>query len=202
MTDPVRHPVGGGSPHPVTAPRAEPPASPREAGHAAVSRPGAGGITLHEEDIDIDREISAAARAFAKRASAADLKIDVAPSPAPRQVRVDRGKIRQLLVNLISEAVEFTPRGGTVAISTSIDGSGDLTLTVAHTGLGLNGRPVTPAPFGPDADGPWRSFWGSGLGLALAQVLAECHGGSLQLDNTTGGDARVRVTLPRTRILS
>ncbi|HTJ73862.1 MAG TPA: ATP-binding protein [Acidimicrobiales bacterium] len=108
------------------------------------------------------------------------------------ELDVDPTRIRQVLANLLSNAVRHTPAGGTVTVGVEA-GRGEVRITVTDTGPGfpperldhLFDRGALPA----DARG-------SGLGLAIARDLIAAHGGTIRAENRAGGGAAVTVTLP------
>jgi cell cycle sensor histidine kinase DivJ len=119
-------------------------------------------------------------------------------SPGPLLITADRRAIRQVLINLLANAVKFTPAGGAVTIVLArIEGG--VTVEVIDTGIGIApdrlarlGRPFEQA----HDQGPDVAHTGSGLGLAISRALVEQHGGSLTVSSTQGVGTRVRVVLP------
>ena len=113
----------------------------------------------------------------------------------------DPAKLRQILLNLMSNAVKFTDRGGMVAIHVEPAGADTVTLRVSDTGIGMSPEeiPVALAPFGQVDSRLARRYEGTGLGLPLTKVLIELHGGSIALDSAPGKGTAVTVTLPLTQ---
>jgi len=106
-------------------------------------------------------------------------------------VRADRGRVLQVLSNLVGNAIKFTPEGGTVTISAHVD-DGEVVLAVADTGPGIAPEHV-PHIF----DRFWHSGTGggSGLGLAIARGIVQAHGGQIWVESSERG-ALFRFTLP------
>jgi len=119
-------------------------------------------------------------------------------------IRADQRKIRQVLLNLISNAIKFTPSGGSVTLTPGLRPNGDFTITVLDTGIGMAEKDIPAAltPFGQVESTLSRRFEGTGLGLPLSLALMEVHGGRLRLDSTPGEGTRVRITLPKERVVS
>ncbi len=114
---------------------------------------------------------------------------------------VDRTRIRQLLLNLVTNAVKYTPGGGSVSLGLSQE-AGRVTLTVADTGIGIAAGDL-PHIF----DRFWRADPartrqgerpGTGLGLAITRWIAESHGGTITVQSRPGRGTSFTVTLPRT----
>lgn len=115
---------------------------------------------------------------------------------APAQVLADPQRLRQLIVNLLTNALKFTPAGGHVTVSSGIAGAG-ARVRVSDTGIGIPASEM-PRIF----DRSWRGRLasrvpGHGIGLAVAAELAHAHGGSLEASSTPGGGTQVTLTLPR-----
>ncbi len=124
------------------------------------------------------------------------------PKPAPR-LRVDPHKFVQILVNLLSNAFKFTPRGGYVTLGAARLEDGSLQVEVRDTGIGIAPEDIGTvlAPFGQVAAAYAREHQGTGLGVPLAKSLAELHGGTLALRSTVGEGTVVSITLPPGRVL-
>lgn len=112
-------------------------------------------------------------------------------------VRADRRRIRQVLVNLLTNAVKFTPAEGTVRISAFRHGD-NLAIQVSDTGIGMDARQIPKAleRFGQVDSRLSRKYEGAGLGLPLAKQLTELHGGRLELVSAPGAGTTATVILP------
>jgi signal transduction histidine kinase len=128
--------------------------------------------------------------------------IDI-PSPSPL-LRVDERKFVQILVNLLSNAFKFTPSGGRVTLSAAIRPDGGLSVRVRDTGIGIAADDLEKVltPFGQVESVFSRKYQGTGLGLPLAQSLAQLHGGALDLESSVGVGTTVTIMLPRSRIVA
>ncbi|HXP54964.1 MAG TPA: ATP-binding protein, partial [Streptosporangiaceae bacterium] len=114
---------------------------------------------------------------------------------APVPVRADERWLHQVITNLLTNALKFTPAGGHVSISTSRR-DGDAVLRVSDTGVGIPAEEL-PRIF----DRFWRGqqaaqVSGSGIGLAVAAELAQAHGGALTARSEPGQGAEFTLTLP------
>ena len=115
---------------------------------------------------------------------------------APYSVSADRRALKQILLNLISNAIKFTPPGGKIAVTVRREGEYGA-FTVQDTGMGIAAADLQKLgnPFvqlgNNDGSQP-----GTGLGLALVRALTEMHGGALRITSTEGQGTTVTVTIP------
>jgi signal transduction histidine kinase len=163
-----------------------------------MSRLDEGELTLSKEEVKIGDLIADAVRAINLQAEAANVSLIEDVEPWLPYLRVDRRRMRQVLVNLLTNAVKFTPSDGTVRISAFRHGD-NFAVSVSDTGIGMEPRQIPKAleRFGQvDSSKLSRKYEGVGLGLPLAKQLTELHGGRLELESATGAGTRVTVILP------
>ena len=112
-------------------------------------------------------------------------------------LNADRRRMRQILLNLLSNALKFTPAGGKVTAQAFCTQQG-FVLKVCDTGIGIAPEDFAKAlePFGQIDSSLARQHQGTGLGLPLTRQLVELHGGSLTLESEVGRGTTVTVTLP------
>ena len=105
-----------------------------------------------------------------------------------------------MLVNLLTNAIKFTPKGGRILVSAAVGSSREMTITVADTGIGLSEDQIAQAlePFGQIENALNRTGEGTGLGLPVVKALIEAHGGRLDISSTPGKGTTVIVSLPST----
>ena len=116
----------------------------------------------------------------------------------------DRRAMTQILLNLLTNAVKFTPAGGVVSIRTEPANAEDIAIVVADTGIGIDptalaslGKPFT------QADGSIsRQYGGTGLGLTISRKLAALQEGALTIESVPGQGTTVRVIFPAARVIS
>ncbi len=157
-------------------------------------------IELAEETVDVPAVIDSCLRLVRDRATAAGVLIEVKmPEKLPTLCGDDR-RLKQILLNLVSNAVKFTPSGGRVEIRVDADDSG-FRFVVADTGIGIAKADLETAmrPFGQIDSSLARRYEGTGLGLPLARSMAELHGGKLDIESEPGTGTTVTVWLPPNR---
>ncbi len=165
-----------------------------------MAKAEAGKLGIEEERVDLAAVIDSSVRLLADRARRGEVRLSQRIAGLPH-LRADGRRIRQVLLNLISNAVKFTPAGGTVVVEAMQEPGGDILITVADTGIGIAPEDVPRAlePFVQLGRGQWQE--GTGLGLPLCQSLIRLHGGSLKLDSRPGAGTTVRIRLPAARAI-
>jgi PAS domain S-box-containing protein len=138
------------------------------------------------------------------RQAAAAKSISVSFNPADSQIMVqaDERRLKQILVNLLANAVKFTPEHGSVGLDVSEDDErGAISFVVWDSGVGIAEEHMNRLfePFVQVDSSLSRKFEGTGLGLALVARLTEAHGGSVALESEVGKGSRFTVTLPSAR---
>lgn len=115
----------------------------------------------------------------------------------------DAKKLRQVLINLLVNAIKFTPAGGRVTLRAARDSAGGLLLRVEDTGIGIAPDKIEVAltPFGQIPSEIARKHQGVGLGLPLAKRLVELHDGTLRIDSTPGIGTTITLRFPPERFL-
>ena len=168
-----------------------------------LSKVEAGKYVLHEEAIDVGAAIESCVRIVAERADAAGVQVsDRVPKDLPR-LRADERALKQIFINLLTNAVKFTQRSGRVEISAELDAGGQLTIHVTDTGIGIAARDLEKAmaPFGQVDSTMARKYEGTGLGLPLTKRLVELHDGWMELDSAPGEGTTALVTFPGARVV-
>ncbi|WP_170245044.1 ATP-binding protein [Pararhodospirillum oryzae] len=166
-----------------------------------VSKIEAGQMVLGEERVALGPLIDSALRLVSGRAAEGGVRLNAGPRDG--LVRGDGRRLKQVLLNVLSNAVKFTPEGGWVDVEVMRPGPGaDLDIVIKDTGIGMSAEDIAIAlkPFGQIDSGLARRHEGTGLGLPLARALTEMHGGRLLIASEPGEGTEVRVRLPAGRI--
>jgi len=169
-----------------------------------MSRIEAGYYALDEKAIDLSAIINSAltmVRPQAERGSV--LLRNLSPDTLP-QLRADERVVKQVLINLLGNAVKFTPQGGTIDVVYQQMLDGSPSLTVIDTGIGIPQDRLEHIfePFQLAKAEVARQHGGTGLGLSISKRLMELHGGSLALNSTLGSGTQAQIIFPHWRLLS
>ncbi len=136
-------------------------------------------------------------------AQAKGISLTSAPELAELNLLVDPRRFRQIALNLLINAIKFTPEGGHVAIAGHLDDQGCPAITIRDTGAGMTAEELKSAliPFRRSPDARVRKTEGSGVGLPLTNQLVKLHDGTLAIDSVKGEGTTVTITLPVERIV-
>ncbi|MGE3474867.1 MAG: sensor histidine kinase [Rhodospirillaceae bacterium] len=169
-----------------------------------LSKVEAGKADLEEEVTHVSALIAHAASLMRQSIDAAELCLEVQVDEDLPDVLVDARKINQVLLNLISNAVKFTPAGGRIQIKGRRAADGGVELVVADTGSGIAKDELAEVlkPFVQSRDAERRRVQGTGLGLPLADQLMKLHGGTLTLASTRDIGTSVTVHIPPARMVA
>lgn len=162
-----------------------------------MSRIEAGRMRLSTKEIEVDLAIKKALVLVTEMARAKNLELTVHTLP-DATVPADERALQQILVNLLENAVKFTPAGGHVSVRTRSAGDA-INIYVEDRGIGIPREALAKLgrPFEQVENEASRSRQGSGLGLAIARSLSELHGGGLRIRSQPGVGTIVLVHLPR-----
>ena len=164
-----------------------------------------GRFELREEGrVDPRRIIDACVSLMSDRANRAALCLSTEIEDHLPLLVADPTRLKQILLNLISNAIKFTKPGGSVLVAGRHAADRGIAFEVRDTGSGMTPDEIEIAlePFGQVDAGLAREQEGTGLGLPLARRLAELHGGSLQIDSEKGLGTTVTVMLPASRVMA
>jgi len=167
-----------------------------------IARHDAGMLEIDEDRFDL-AELTRVCTGMldgAARSNGVDLTTEVPEDGL--QMIADPTKIRQIIINLVANAVRFTPSGGRVGVVVARHGGGEIELRVEDSGIGLAPEDIPRAlePFIQVSRNGTSNPGGAGLGLPLSKRLAELHGGRLEIDSALGVGTVVRVFLPAERV--
>ena len=131
--------------------------------------------------------------------AAAGLTLEVSGLDRKLSLPGDPAKLRQIFLNLLSNAMKFTAAGGKVWLDARMTPQG-VAVTVGDSGIGMNAEDIDVAmqPFGQVDNRLERRYEGTGLGLPLTRALVELHGGAMTFDSARDQGTRVTVVFPAT----
>ncbi|MAZ76176.1 MAG: PAS domain-containing sensor histidine kinase [Micavibrio sp.] len=168
-----------------------------------MSKIEAGRVDLDEREVDIVALVETVARIATSRIFSSDLSVKVDVRADFPRLYSDPRLLRQILINLVTNAVKYSPNGGVITISGEDRGKDGLDLIVSDQGMGIPEDRVKEAmePFGqihePTQSTPYQ---GTGLGLPLAKAMVEMHGGHLNLKSKEGEGTTVSISFPAQRV--
>jgi len=158
-----------------------------------------GKVSLRLEPTSVAEIADSVVTIISPRASGGQVKVEARLPVDLPEVLADRDRLSQILINLVDNAVKYTPKGGQVTVEGRVDPAGMVEVTVRDTGVGI-----------PKADLPRlterfyrvdkarsRDLGGTGLGLAIVKHLVLAHGGELDIESELWKGTSVRFTLPR-----
>ena len=163
----------------------------------------AGKLELHESEIDLPAVIAQCMTLVRGRAETAGvtLKTDI-PASLPA-LRGDTRAIKQVLLNLLTNAVKFTPSGGRVGLCVRDEGRAGLAVAISDTGIGMskNDIEVALSPFGQVDSELARKHQGTGLGLPITRSLVRLHDGDISIESAPGKGTTIAAHFPLERLV-
>jgi signal transduction histidine kinase len=168
-----------------------------------LSKVEAGKIDLDERPINVHALVDTSLRLVAERASEAGVTVtnEVAADLPP--LFADERLLKQILINLLSNSIKFTEKGGSVRVQAGRETTGVMSLSVADSGIGIaeDDLPRVMEPFRQADAALSRKYEGTGLGLPLVKAFAELHGGRLELESALNVGTTAIVRLPADRVI-
>ena len=167
-----------------------------------LSKIEAGMAELKESEVELQTTIEEVVRIIVPRAKAAEVRVEAFPAPPGLRLQADELRLKQVLINLVANAVKFTPQGGFVTLAVRVREDGALEITVTDSGIGIAAEdlPRVMEPFVQVGSAFARKQPGTGLGLPLCKRMIELHGGSLTLESQPGIGTTATVVLPDYRV--
>ncbi len=177
-----------------------------------ISHIESGKIKLREAPLDVGRTVTACIRMLGQRAGKAGVTLTATVAGDVPGLHADEIRVKQILLNLIVNAIKFTPSGGHVTAEAAVDfdpcqmvgnKAGAVVLTVRDSGIGIAAQDIAKvlAPFGQVENFLTRRHEGVGLGLPIAKSMMEMHGGSLAIESEVGQGTAVTMRFPPERTL-
>ena len=167
-----------------------------------VSKAEAGKLELHESTISMADVVARCMRLVAERAQRAQVTIEIDVAEDLPKLVADERKLKQIVINILSNAVKFTPEGGAIEVSAAVDVDGCMRFVVKDTGIGIAPEDIETvmAPFGQVDSRLARRYEGTGLGLPLTKSLVKLHGGDLAVESEVDAGTTIIIRLPAERL--
>jgi len=162
-----------------------------------------GRLELVESKFSIEHVVDLVVRQIAPSAETAQVRLNKRIDNNLPDFFGDAGKIKKLIAKLLSNAIKFTPQGGDVRISATVDSLGDIVIRVTDTGIGITPGDIPKVfePFGQVDSELSRKYEGTGLGIPLAVAMTKLHGGRLAFESEIGSGTTATLVLPKARIV-
>lgn len=169
-----------------------------------LSRIEAGRHELQREQVDVVEEAQSSIKMVAFKAREKNQKVKVSFPHIPIRVRGDKRAVRQIWLNLISNAVKFTPEGGLISLKVERRQDGAVTISVSDNGPGIPREEVHQvfAAFGRGSRATRKAVDGAGLGLAIVYGLVKLHSAELDIRSAPGKGTLMMVTFPASQVIS
>ncbi len=163
-----------------------------------ISKLQSGKFQLNTRELGVDEVLRPCVAGLKLFADNADVALISEIGESLPEVSADSVKLRQVFTNLVTNAIKFTPPGGTVRVTARTAGDGVVVVAIADTGVGMTEEEIRVAvtPFGQVDGGKNRWREGTGLGLPIAEALVRLHGGILSIESAKGAGTTVSVALP------
>ncbi len=160
-----------------------------------------GNLQLDERLINIGSLLSTCSRLVQQRAKKAGLDLEIEMPTTHPSLYADERRLKQILINLLTNSIKFTPAGGTISLRAYLDTDGCYVFEVADTGIGIAEEEMEEvmAPFGQADSSLDRKYEGTGLGLPLVKSLTELHAGTMSIRSEVDLGTTARIRLPRSR---
>jgi two-component system cell cycle sensor histidine kinase PleC len=169
-----------------------------------ISKIQSGKYALNAHEISLEELLNVSVASYRSVAEAAELSLIFHCDPELPAIRGDAQRLKQVFMNLLSNAVRFTRAGGTIRVDAEALADGGAQVLIRDSGIGMDEEEIRIAltPFG-QVDGShsrWRE--GTGLGLPIANALIELHGGELHIRSQRNQGTEVAVLLPSPQLMA
>jgi signal transduction histidine kinase len=168
-----------------------------------LSQGESGTLSLKESEVDVGQIVHALIDLKAAIAGRAGVELQAYVAADLPLLKADAAKLRQMLLNLIDNAIKFTPSGGEASVTAAVR-DGAITLRVNDSGIGMSAEQVFVAlePFGRIGNALNNNTAGAGLGLPICKRLAELHGATLAIETAPGKGTSCTITFPAVRTIA
>ncbi len=169
-----------------------------------VSAVEAGKLELREELVNIADISESSIRILHPKTEEGHISLSGITTEDLPLLMADPIRLKQIFLNILSNAVKFTPENGTVSCDAHIDNEKNMIITVIDNGIGMDEEGLKKAlgKFGQVDSSLTRAHDGSGLGLPLTKGLVELHGGTMEIESKLGEGTKVTICFPSERVIS
>lgn len=167
-----------------------------------LSKAEAGKLSLNEEEVELLCVLDQCLKMFRKRAADRDINLTTDCPQELILLRADTQLLKQVCINLLSNAFKFTLSGGEIRVWLRVTEEGKCCIRIDDTGIGISSEDLSKVvePFF-QVEGPFnRKYEGTGLGLPLSKRIMELHGGNLELDSKLGEGTSATIWFPANRV--
>ncbi len=165
-----------------------------------ISKMSSSKMNIEKSDFSVLEELSDAAKLFYNSAKKKDITLSAYYDPnIPKMINSDRYRIKQIMNNLLNNAIKFTPNGGLIELDLIYDEQIDaLTVSIKDNGIGIaeDMQESIFTPYTQEKNSTSREYGGTGLGLSISQQLSALLGGKMELESKYGDGSRFYFTIP------
>ncbi len=168
-----------------------------------LSKADAGHLILEEEEVELSEIFDQSLRLFREKAAQQGVALNMRDTTKAPLMLADGRILRQIVINLVSNALKFTPEGGRILVSAESGPQGGCTIFVEDTGCGISEEDlaIVTEPFVQVENAFTRRHEGTGLGLSLVKKYTALHGGELDIESAVGRGTRIAVIFPPERVI-
>ncbi|MBU2484577.1 MAG: PAS domain S-box protein [Alphaproteobacteria bacterium] len=169
-----------------------------------ISKIEAGQVSMEFVSVSLNDHLAESVSLLQPMANSQRVIIRTSLSASVPEVVADQRSIKQIALNLLSNAIRYTPSGGQIVVSTSYEPSGNVVIRIRDTGIGMNRKELEQAmkPFGQVGPGPRQRGDGTGLGLPLTKAMVEANRAQFDIVSAPGEGTLVSISFPPQRVLA
>ncbi|MEM5471609.1 ATP-binding protein [Hoeflea sp. AS60] len=169
-----------------------------------ISKIEAGQVSMEFVSVSLNDHLAESVSLLQPMANSQRVIIRTSLSASVPDVVADQRSIKQIALNLLSNAIRYTPSGGQIVVSTSYEPSGNVVIRIRDTGIGMNRKELEQAmkPFGQVGPGPRQRGDGTGLGLPLTKAMVEANRAQFDIVSAPGEGTLVSIAFPPQRVLA
>ncbi|WP_340160905.1 ATP-binding protein [uncultured Hoeflea sp.] len=169
-----------------------------------ISKIEAGQVSMEFVSVSLNDHLAESVALLQPMANSQRVIIRTSLSASVPEVVADQRSIKQIALNLLSNAIRYTPSGGQIVVSTSYEPSGNVVIRIRDTGIGMNRKELEQAmkPFGQVGTGPRQRGDGTGLGLPLTKAMVEANRAQFDIVSAPGEGTLVSIAFPPQRVLA